>query len=103
MMAEELHLQAVPGKSLIRSSLVVTVATLIGHLIPLMPFVVVTRTPALIVAVALTAVTLFAVGVYSAKTLIGDWRKSGLQMVTIGLGAAALGFLIGRLFHMAGG
>ena len=49
------------------------------------------------------AVTLFAVGVYSAKTLVGDWRKSGMQMVAIGLGAAALGFLIGRLFHTMGG
>src|SRR2546429_289626 len=45
----------------------------------------------------------FAVGVYSAKTLVGDWRKSGLQMLAIGLGAAALGFLIGRLFHTMGG
>jgi VIT1/CCC1 family predicted Fe2+/Mn2+ transporter len=48
-------------------------------------------------------VALFAVGVYSAKTLVGDWRKSGLQMVVIGLGAAALGFLIARLFHTVGG
>ena len=42
---------------------------------------------------ALSAVTLFAVGAYSVKTLVGDWRKSRLQMVTIGLGAAALGFV----------
>jgi VIT1/CCC1 family predicted Fe2+/Mn2+ transporter len=30
------------------------------------------------------------------------WRKNGLKMVAIGLGAAAAGFLIGRLFHTAG-
>jgi VIT1/CCC1 family predicted Fe2+/Mn2+ transporter len=48
-------------------------------------------------------VTLFAIGAYSAKTLIGDWRKSGLQMLIIGLGAAALGFVIGRLLQSAGG
>ena len=35
-------------------------------------------------------------------TLVGDWRRKGLQMVVIGLGAAAIGFLIGRLFHAAG-
>ena len=35
-------------------------------------------------------------------TLVGDWRKSGLKMVLIGLGAAAIGFLIGRLFNTAG-
>jgi predicted membrane protein (TIGR00267 family) len=99
MMDEELHLQPVKQQSLLRSSVIVTIATLIGHFIPLLPFMFVTRTPAVVAAIVLSAVTLFAVGVYSAKTLIGDWRKSGLQMVTIGLGAAALGFLIGRLFH----
>jgi predicted membrane protein (TIGR00267 family) len=103
MMDEELHLQPVAQQSLVQSAVIVTVATLIGHLIPIVPFMVMARTPAIIMAIALSAVTLFAVGVYSAKTLIGDWRKSGLQMVAIGLGAAALGFLIGRLFHTVGG
>jgi predicted membrane protein (TIGR00267 family) len=103
MMDEELHLQPVEQRSLAKSAVVVTVATLVGHFIPLLPFMLVARVPAIIGAVALSAVTLFAVGVYSAKTLIGDWRKSGLQMVAIGLGASALGFLIGRLLHTAGG
>lgn len=102
MMNEELHLQPIEQQSLVRSAVIVTVATLIGHLIPLVPFMVVSRTPAILVAIALSAVTLFGVGVYSAKTLVGDWRKSGLQMVAIGLGAAALGFLIGHWFHTTG-
>jgi VIT1/CCC1 family predicted Fe2+/Mn2+ transporter len=66
------------------------------------PFLFLERVPAVVVAIALSAVTLFAVGVYSAKTLAGDWRRSGLQMVAIGLGAAALGFLIARLFKTTG-
>src|SRR6267142_866452 len=103
MMNEELHLQPVEQQSLVRSAVIVTVATLIGHFIPIVPFMVVARTPAIVLAIALSAVTLFGVGVYSAKTLVGDWRKSGLQMVAIGLGAAAVGFLIGRLFHTVGG
>jgi VIT1/CCC1 family predicted Fe2+/Mn2+ transporter len=64
---------------------------------------IVARTPAIVMAITLSAVTLFVVGVYSAKTLVGDWRKSGIQMVAIGLGAAAVGFFIGRLFHTVGG
>jgi predicted membrane protein (TIGR00267 family) len=103
MMNEELHLQPVERRKLVQSAVIVTVATLIGHLIPLVPFMAAARTPAIIVAIALSGVTLFGVGAYSAKTLVGDWRKSGLQMVAIGLGAAALGFLIGRLFHTVGG
>ncbi|MEA2685104.1 MAG: vacuolar iron transporter family protein [Actinomycetota bacterium] len=103
MMDEELHLQPVETPAIIRSSVVITVATLIGHLIPLLPFLVLARTPALILAIVLSAVVLFGVGAYSAVTLVGDWRRSGLKMVLVGLGAASAGFLIGRLFHSAGG
>jgi vacuolar iron transporter family protein len=93
MMNEELHLQQVARQSLVQSAVIVTVAALlIGHLIPIVPFMVVARTPAIIIAIALSAVTLFAVGVYSAKTPVGDWRKSGMQMAVISLGTAALGF-----------
>ena len=101
MMDEELRLQPVAQRSLVQSAAIVTVATLIGHLIPLVPFMAFARAPAIILAIALSAVTLFAVGVYSAMTLVGDWRKSGAQMTAIGLGAAAAGFLIGRLFQIA--
>jgi predicted membrane protein (TIGR00267 family) len=99
MMNEELRLQPVENSKIFRSSAVIFVATLIGHLIPLLPFVWLDRTPALILAIVLSALALFAVGVYSAVTLVGDWRKSGLKMVLIGLGAAAIGFAIGRLFN----
>ena len=102
MMDEELRLQPVERRSLVQSALVVTLATLIGHFIPIVPFMVVPRTTAIILAIGLSAITLFAVGVYSAMTLVGDWRKSGVQMTAIGLGAAAAGFLIGRLFQVAG-
>jgi predicted membrane protein (TIGR00267 family) len=81
---------------------VITIATLIGHLIPLLPFVWLSRTTSLITAIALSTLVLFGVGVCSSVTLVGDRRKNGLKMVVIGLGAAAVGFLIGRLFHTAG-
>jgi VIT1/CCC1 family predicted Fe2+/Mn2+ transporter len=103
MMDEELHLQPVGTPAIVRSSVVITVATLVGHLIPLLPFLVLARTPALVLAIVLSAFVLFGVGVYSAVTLVGNWRRSGLKMVVIGLGAASAGFLIGRLFHSAGG
>jgi predicted membrane protein (TIGR00267 family) len=102
MMDQELHLQPVQTPAIVRSAVVITFATLIGHLIPLLPFVWLPRTAALITAIVLSAGALFGVGVYSSVTLVGDWRKNGLKMVAIGLGAAAVGFLIGRLFHTAG-
>jgi len=102
MMDEELHLQPVERADIFRSAIVITVATLIGHLIPLLPFVWLDRTPALVLAIVLSALVLFGVGVYQALTLTGDWRTMGLRFVVIGLGAAGIGFLIGNLFHSAG-
>jgi len=102
MMDEELHLQPVRTSDILRSATLITIATLIGHLIPLLPFVWLSRPAALVTAIVLSALVLFGVGAYSAVTLVGDWRKKGLQMVAIGLGAAAIGFLIARLFHTAG-
>src|SRR5205807_6362002 len=102
MMDEELHLQPVKNADILRSAVVITIATLIGHLIPLFPFIWLSRTPALIVAMVLSGIVLFGVGAYSSVTLVGDWRKKGPQMVAIGLGAAGIGFLIGNLFHAGG-
>jgi VIT1/CCC1 family predicted Fe2+/Mn2+ transporter len=102
MMDEELHLQPVGTTEILRTSVVITVATLIGHLIPLVPFLWLARTPAVVLAVVLSALVLFGVGVYSAVTLVGNWRTNGVKMVVIGLGAAAVGFFIGRLFQTAG-
>jgi predicted membrane protein (TIGR00267 family) len=102
MMDEELHLQPVANRAILRAAVVIGIATLIGHLIPLVPFLFLDRTPALILAIALSTLALFAVGVYSAVTLVGDWRISGVRMVVIGLGAAAIGFAVGRLFNVGG-
>ncbi|HLY33306.1 MAG TPA: VIT1/CCC1 transporter family protein [Jatrophihabitantaceae bacterium] len=94
-----LHLQPVETRDALRSSVIVTIATLIGHLIPLLPFLWLARTPAVVVAIVLSALVLFGVGVYSAKSLVGDWKRSGLKMLVIGLGAAAVGFAIGHLIQ----
>ncbi len=100
MMDEELHLQPIDNADIIRSSVVITVATLIGHLIPLVPFVVLARTPALVTAIVLSGLVLFGVGADSSITLVGDWRRNGIQMIAIGLGAAAIGFLVSSLVHV---
>jgi vacuolar iron transporter family protein len=102
MMDEELHLQPVQSRDILRTAVVIGIATLVGHLIPLAPFLVLPRTPAVVVAIVLSAVALFVVGAYTAVTLVGDWRRSGLKFLAIGLGAAAIGFLVGRLFGAAG-
>jgi VIT1/CCC1 family predicted Fe2+/Mn2+ transporter len=99
MMDEELHLQPVDARRELRVATVMGIATLIGHLIPLVPFLFLPTAPALVFAIALGAISLFGVGAYSAATLVGDWRVNGLRYLVIGLGAALIGWLIGRLFN----
>ena len=108
MMRDELHLAPVSSKGLGGRALVTGIATLIGSLIPLIPFIFVplgglSVTTATILAVPLCAAVLFGVGAYKAITLVGDWRISGLQMLVIGMVSAAAGYLIGRLLHVSGG
>jgi VIT1/CCC1 family predicted Fe2+/Mn2+ transporter len=102
ILSEERHLQPVANRDVVRSSSVITVATLIGHLVPLLPFVFLSRHVALIVGIALSAAVLFGVGAYTALTRVGSWWKSGVRMIAIGLGAAAIGFAIGNLFNAGG-
>src|SRR5579864_1974824 len=102
MMSEELHLKPIESADIFRSAVVITVATLIGHLIPLVPFMILPRSAALVVSIVASGLVLFGVGVYSALTLAGDWKRQGIKMLIIGLGAAGIGFVVGRLFHSAG-
>src|ERR1700694_5415540 len=79
MMRDELHLTPVSGSNPVGRALVTGFSTLIGSLIPLIPFLFVplfgiSVTAATIMAVPLCAVVLFAVGAYKALTLVGDWR-----------------------------
>jgi VIT1/CCC1 family predicted Fe2+/Mn2+ transporter len=77
IMAERRHPEPVSTGNVVRSSVVITIATLIGHLIPLVPFLYLPRSVALVAAIALSAVVLFGVGAYSASTRVGDWWKQG--------------------------
>ncbi|HSX40157.1 MAG TPA: VIT1/CCC1 transporter family protein [Candidatus Saccharimonadales bacterium] len=102
MMAEELHIAPVKTKEVLKSAVIVTIATMIGHFVPLLPFFFFVHGQGVIISVIISAVTLFVVGWYQAVTLIGSWWKSGVRMVLIGLGAAFVGFFIAKLFHAAG-
>lgn len=103
MMKFELGLQPVGTKNALRSGLVVGLAAVVGSLIPLVPFfllktIQLSINEAIIIALFISALTLFAVGAYKAKTTVGDWKKSGLEIAVIGIISALIGYLIGTLF-----
>ena len=99
MMSEELHIEPIDTKTVLKSSVIVTIATAIGHFIPLIPFFFVAHLQGIVISLFISAVTLFVVGAYQAITLVGSWWKSGIRMVLIGIGAAILGYAIAILFH----
>ncbi|MDQ6883078.1 MAG: VIT1/CCC1 transporter family protein [Candidatus Dormibacteraeota bacterium] len=107
MMRDELHLSPVAKEGLAARALITGLATLIGSLVPLTPFLLVplfgvSVTVATLLAVPLCAAVLFGVGAYKAFTLVGDWRVSGLEMLVIGMASAGAGYLVGRILHVSG-
>jgi vacuolar iron transporter family protein len=101
MMAFELRLAPVSDLQPRNSALVVFAATVVGSLIPLVPFLVAGHAilDAAYASVGLSAVALFGIGWYEASITVGPFWKSGLRMLLIGLAAGFAGFLIG---HFAG-
>jgi predicted membrane protein (TIGR00267 family) len=100
MMQGELHFQEIDTKKLIESSFLVGFSTVVGSVIPVIPYFVFQPNNALILSLVISAIVLFGVGVYKAKTYVGNWWKSGLQMLLIGMGAAIIGFIIGKIFRV---
>jgi VIT1/CCC1 family predicted Fe2+/Mn2+ transporter len=84
-----------PQRTGIARGIIVGAATAVGSFIPLMPFLLLPPMAAAIAAVVISGLALFGVGAYKARTLVGDWRRSGLQLTVIGLGASFAGYLIG--------
>ncbi len=97
MMAFELNLSPVSPDAPRKSAGVVGAATLMGHLIPLLPFFFLTTRifDATVSAVILSGITLFLIGWYEARTTVGSVLTSGIRMMFIGLGSGFAGFAIG--------
>jgi vacuolar iron transporter family protein len=97
MMAFELSLSPITADQPRLSAEVVLASTVIGSFIPLIPFLILPGSlpTAAVLAVILSAITLFLVGWYEARTTDGVTWKSGFRMIAIGLGAGFGGFLIG--------
>jgi len=74
------------------------VASFIGGTIPIIPYLLLPVSTALFISVMGTAVSLFIVG--ASKTIItkGNWIKSGIEMMLVGMLVALAGYSIGSIF-----
>ncbi len=95
MMAEEHQLTPVKHRDAFRSAIIVGIAAVVGSLIPMIPFPFLKVTTSIWVSLIISAATLFAVGVYKARTTIGHAGKSGFEMAAIGMMSALIGYLVG--------
>ncbi len=96
-MAFELKLSPVPKNQPLRSFMVVGAATIFGSIIPLIPFIFTSNVNAGVTfSIILSAITLFVIGAYEARTTVGSIWASGLRILVIGMIAGFAGYLIGH-------
>jgi vacuolar iron transporter family protein len=80
-----------------RSAVSATAATALGAAVPVLPYVFTTGLTALIVSFVISTVAHFAVGAAKVVVTGRTWWRSGLEMMLIGLGEAAITYGIGLL------
>jgi len=100
MMSEEHQLTPTNRRDAFRSAIVVGIAAVVGSLLPLLPFLFLDVKTSIWVSLIISAVTLFVVGVYKARTTVGSPGKSGLEMAIIGTVSALVGYAVGLLLKI---
>ena len=95
MMTEEIQLSPENYRNPLKNLLVIGFATVIGSLIPLVPFFFAPVRQGVWYTLALCGVILFSVGALKAKVTLGNWKRGGLELMIIGLGAAVAGYGVG--------
>lgn len=93
----EKRVSPVDDSAPMRSFFVVLTATVLGSIVPLVPFMFVKSIEAgAIISVVISGIVLFMIGYYAAKKTVGSVWRSGLQLAIIGLSAGFAGYLIGH-------
>lgn len=80
-----------------RSAVSATAATALGAAVPVLPYVFTTGVSALVISFVISTLAHFAVGAAKVVVTGRRWWRSGLEMMLIGLGEAAITYGIGLL------
>ena len=78
-----------------RQGFLTGIAFALAGAVPLVPFLLLGTREAIVVSVAVTATALFLAGLFRALSSLHPFLRSGLEMMAIGMGAAAGTFVIG--------
>jgi vacuolar iron transporter family protein len=98
IMEERMKMSPPEDAGPLHSAFIVGMASLIGSIIPVIPFFFLEKHTAMLLSCITSVVVLFALGAASAKLTIGNWKTRGLEMAIIGGAAAAVSFAIGWIF-----
>jgi VIT1/CCC1 family predicted Fe2+/Mn2+ transporter len=101
MMAEELHLHPQEWAHPLRNGIIVGVSSVVGSLIPLLPFFFLPVDAGIRAALILALAVLFGLGAAKARLTIGRWWKAGIELALIGGLAAIAGYIVGLLLGAA--
>jgi VIT1/CCC1 family predicted Fe2+/Mn2+ transporter len=101
LLTEELDLAPKDSVNPVSSALLVGFSAVVGSIIPLLPFLVLPVTTAMVASVLLSIIVLFAAGAYKTRYTVGNWFSSGLELAVIGTLAGLLGFIVGKLLAAA--
>jgi vacuolar iron transporter family protein len=74
-----------------------TASTAVGALVPVLPYLFMGGLPALITSFVISTLAHFAVGAGKVIVTGRSWWRSGLEMMVIGLGEAAITYCVGLL------
>jgi VIT1/CCC1 family predicted Fe2+/Mn2+ transporter len=80
-----------------RQGLLTGISFALAGAVPLVPYLILGVEAAVIASIVVTAVALFLAGLFRALSSLHPFLRSGLEMVAVGMGAAAGTFLIGLL------
>jgi VIT1/CCC1 family predicted Fe2+/Mn2+ transporter len=97
MLAEELHVFPEDYHDPMKSGVIVGVSSIVGSLIPLMPFFFMPVGISVWWSLLICTLSLFVLGAIKAKVTVGTWWKSGLELAAIGMAAAITGYAVGMV------
>lgn len=98
MVEKELGLQVDEHGSPLRGALFMAVSYLLGALVPILPYLALAQSPALLVSLALAGAVLFAIGAGKALIARRNPLASGLEVVALGAFSGGAGYFLGSVF-----
>ena len=101
MVEKELGLTVEEGGSALQGALILSGAFALAALVPIVPFFFLPVSVALVVAVVLCAVAMFALGVAKSRLTGRNPVRSGLEIVALVLAATAGGWVFGTILPQA--